>query len=466
MKRIAVAIIFTSLLCSFMTQAQTASESQSAVEITLGQKSVRGSEFVIEMGVIRDDEPFEVRLGLRNLRRSALNLELVSFPTNVSAEWVENIPEHKTHSHDVTEGKQIWFVVKYLPENNVVAPIVKIYNSGTMVAVIGFSLTTAPYEQKFAIGGRYSSNPRSKSQYSLPTGKLPDGYQLDCNSVTITSHSVGESHDWNCGKGLECAPTNHKACGSDGYSMDVTAERTGRDLFFDVALTATFRLAEPAPRLRLLNEISSENAIRAKRKECEDDWERFLEANKNVPQFKSVPFAGSYRTNACQPLQSSYLFGNTLLSKPAPEWTDWPYGGIRLKTSGKPILVGIIPQGDVDVVKDPYTAAVLASFSVYSAKSLGVAPGVTGVEIRIVRDGHVCAGTFQLSLNTDGANPVSLSVPVGMMTSDVPPAGMHVYTIQVRSIGAKRFYFTIAGSRLFAYELEHNENNVLAKSHK
>jgi hypothetical protein len=450
------------LACCPCTRAQTGSKNAGPVELTVGTQVLRGSAFVLDMGVVRDDIAVEVQFHLRNLTDKVMNLRLVSFPVDVSTEWVEGgIPSAKT-TRRVQSKNDAVFLIKWSPTINLVVPTVRIYDADEVIAELGLSSTPAPFEQPITTGGRYTTSARSPSGFYLPTGKPPVGYKLDCNSVKITARAVGNPPaDWGCGKGISCTPYNQKPCSpDDGYLIVAGVALTGHEFVLDLSLTAIFRLAEPSPRLRLVSEVARENDSRDKTTACKEDWERFLVSQKAVPQFQTFPPAGdTYRTEPCLPLQSSRV-GNTLVDTKEQEWTDMLYAGIRIKTFGKPMLVGFIPAEAKPLKRDD-PALDSSGFIIYSPNSLNRS---TGFEVRIVRDGKVCVGSFEFGMNASELS--SVLVPTNMIAVDQPQPGVHVYTAQVRMLGPgpKRVYFSIGGGRLFAIELENNENHLSPKS--
>jgi hypothetical protein len=455
----AVAFALALLICCADARAQTASTNGGPVELTVGTQVLRGAAFVLEVGVVRDDAPIEVQLHLRNLTDKVMNLRLVPFPIDVSTEWIqEGAPTAKTNRRVGPKNGAV-FLIKWSPTINLVVPTVTIYDADEVIAEVGLSFTAAPFEQPITTGGRYTTSARSRSGFYLPTGKPPVGYKLDCNSVKITARAVGDPADWGCGKGISC--TNQKPCSpDDGYLVIAGFALTGHEFVLDLSLTATFRLAEPSPRLRLVRDVARENDRRAKTTACKEDWERFLVSQKAIPQFQTFPPAGdTYRTEPCVPLQSSYT-GVTKVDTKDREWTDIVYAGIRIKTNGKFVLVGFIPAGSRPLKRDDPGLEP----SGFGLNQVGTVSQSTGFEIRIIRDGKVCVGSFGFGLNTTDIPYVY--VPTNMIAVEHPSAGVHIYTAQVRMLGAapKRLNFALGSSRLFAIELERNENGEIPRS--
>ena len=420
---------------------------------------LRGAAFVLEMGVVRDDAPIEAQLHLRNLTDKVMNLRLVPFPIDVSTEWIqEGAPTSKTNRRVGPKNVAV-FRIKWSPTINLVVPTVRFYDADEVIAEVGLSFTAAPFEQPITTGGRYTTSARSRSGFYLPTGKPPVGYKLDCNSVKITARAVGDPADWGCGKGISC--TNQKPCSpDDGYLVMAGVALTGHEFVLDLSLTATFRLAEPSPRLRLVSDVARENDSRARTTACKEDWERFLASQKAVPQFQTFPLGGDrYRSEPCLPLQSSYMGAATVNVK-YREWTDMLYAGIRIKTNGKQMLVGFIPAGSRPLKRDD--PALESSY--FGLNQVGTVSQSTGFEVRIIRDGKICVGSFKFGLNTSEIPYVY--VPTNMIAFDRPGAGVHIYTAQVRMLGAAstKVNFVLTGSRLFAIELERNENGDVPKS--
>jgi hypothetical protein len=447
------------LTCCTCTRAQTRSKNGGPVELTVGTQMLRGTAFVLEMGVVRDDIPVEVQFHLRNLTDKVMNLHLVSFPVDVSTEWIEGgAPSAKTNRRVGPKNDAV-FRIKWSPTINLVVPTVRIYDADEVIAELGLSFTPAPFEQTVTSGGRYTTSARSPSGFYLPTGKPPVGYKLDCNSVKVTARAVGDRSDWGCGKGISC--TSQKPCSpDDGYLISAGVALTGHEFVLDLSLTAIFRIAEPSPKLRLANDVARENNSRARTKACKEDWERFLVSQKAIPQFQTFPPAGdTYRTEPCLPLQSSYT-GVTSVDTKDREWTDILYAGVRIKTNGKLMLIGFTPAGSKPLKRDD--PGMLASG--FALNQVGTVSQSTGFEIRIVRDGKVCVGSFGFGLET--TDIPYIYVPTNMIAVDHPSAGVHIYTAQVRMAGAasRRVNFALGGSRLFAIELERNENGEIPKS--
>ena len=126
-----------------------------------------------------------------------------------------------------------------------------------------------------------------------------------------------------------------------------------------------------------------------------------------------------------------------LNTKPAKDWVDVDYGGVRLKSAGGIVLVGVQPQGA------PIFNGVIASQSAV----------ITGSwELRIVRDSATVVGTFRAGTDPDSAPS---SIPPTLLIADRPSRGTHLYTVQVRDAGTgPPLNSVILGSAsLFAYEL-------------
>ncbi len=116
---------------------------------------------------------------------------------------------------------------------------------------------------------------------------------------------------------------------------------------------------------------------------------------------------------------------------------------VTIVTSGKPVFVGIIAgtQSHADRPVEPFTIATITAADNYSH-----------FQITLIRDSTLgIAGDHITSLGTGAPPPrsSSMEIPYEIYSIDLPPAGTHVYTVNVRGGGS----LEIRGARLVAYEL-------------
>jgi hypothetical protein len=91
------------------------------------------------------------------------------------------------------------------------------------------------------------------------------------------------------------------------------------------------------------------------------------------------------------------------------------------------------------------------------ARASGARENYGGIDVRIIRDGKVVVGTFELSLTDDRPGFTTLYVPGGYVNSDIPPPGAHAYWLQLKPVGglAKvNLNFDLGYDRIFAYEVK------------
>jgi|HubBroStandDraft_1064217.scaffolds.fasta_scaffold69087_2 hypothetical protein len=112
---------------------------------------------------------------------------------------------------------------------------------------------------------------------------------------------------------------------------------------------------------------------------------------------------------------------------------------ITIATSGRPVLVAILPENTSNVNADPFAIVLTAK-------------NISSWMITILReDGFQVASFFQQSSRFK-APDVYLEIPFSLNAIDTPGPGSHTYTVRMQSQSVEG-RCQIKGARLVAYEL-------------
>jgi hypothetical protein len=449
-------LMYLSLLALLFTPSSIASPSSDLFELRVGQQAVRGTSFVIELGLIRSDKPFEMSVSVRNATNQSVALTLA--PTSsVTATWVGQKPEERSSIRTLTPNRPESISIRLSPAVPDPVPLVRLLKGGANAGSIAFSFLAKDYLLSRTSGGLHSVV--GGTNISVCTGHAPTGYKLLCDSIRFHGAPI-QSKPWDCGsnqkksvagegKSLVCKVFSNDCgispSGPDPNNTCVLATPGGSGFIdFYADLTYQFVMLDQSPKLRLLADVVAENKKRDSDANCEADWEKFLAANKTIPQFQLWTYQGTingFRSKACDPVQMSDI---GLGAEAVDGWVDMKYAGVRLKTSGRTVAIGIIPAASptfaapnpMDFIKPSY---------IY-----------TSVEVMIIRDLNTVVGSFLLGSETS-RKPLIFGITFGasLIAFDTPPAGTHLYTLKAKfkDKSAQTSHFLCTSCQIFATEL-------------
>lgn len=413
------------------------------VELTLGDISRRGTDFVLQYGLIRNDMPTEVKVGVRNVLGESLPIR-VATTSDVLLAWSDEKPISRTLNATFAKNQQRWMSISFRPTADDPIPIVRFSLGGVLIATLSLSFVAEDDRLPIQAGGSYAGS--SSASVALCTGKPPSGYKLDCPSVKVN----GEQPPYpsgKCAKSVNCAVST-AACGAVAdqrlnYCISVRPSPAGGVIHFDAILTADYVLEETSPQLMLLAEVEEANRLVQKKQKCADDWNHFLDEHKLEAQFQVMSEAGGtvhFRSEPCDPLQGSYI---GVAAASDGQWADLKYAGLRIKCLGGPVLVGIIGFGE-------------PLFNNMAMERLGLAePGLSStMQLMFMRDSKWVVATFAIGGETPGDNwGVIFGIGSSLTAFDNPPPGIHTYTAKVRYVGSQKSANLAPSGRFIAYEL-------------
>jgi hypothetical protein len=407
------------------------------VEITLGETTVRGSSFVVQLGLVPNDKPINLALGVRSLTAKTSMLE-VQGNSAVSAEWGDSNTSGQQDSHQSKEIAPRQLLIELKTQQGSEIPILKLQVGKALLAAIGFSMAPKPSDLAINVSDSYYSS-RSWHQpavYTLCTGRLPLGYDLNCKSLTIRASSVSYP-DRGCGKGVFCPTAGCTDVAPRGFCTKVAIEPTTAPALFDLSLTGQFVLHKWVAQLRTLSPALERQIA------CGKEWEQFIASHQDMPQFALLPSDTRVplpRSDPCGAYQSSAV---VFLGGVATE--EIRYGGIRMNTYGRPVLVGIIP--------DPFPFQGQVPMRGISGGLLVVGgQSSSSWEISILRDSRVEVGSFRVGT----MKQLKFDLPSSFSAIDTPPKGMHTYTLLAKGEGTS---IVLNQARLYGYELHHDSRS-------
>ena len=416
-----------------------------SLEVTFGKTTLRGTDFVLQYGLLRDDEPLSLQVGIRNVRGQALSLKLVA-SDDLSVSVAEDNGNPRKSIMQLSANQQKWLSISLHPSGNDPVPLVTFYNNDRLFASLSFSFVLEKYRLPVQEGGHYFGF--YPSRVTLCLSKPPQEYRLDCSSVRING-VVPSTSNSACGSEVTCmAPV---ACDTNSTNQRAFCARAqvspGQGvILYDALLTGDYVLKEPSPRLMLLSELLNENRIRQRKEKCAADWQAFLDEHKGEPQFEIMNEAGGnvrYRSEPCESVQFSYI---GLHPNTTEKWGDQPFAGVRLETSGGSVLVGVLPIG-----RELFQG--IASERI----TLSTPSPSDALEIAFIRDSTYVVGTFRIGAETpDTTWGTEFSVGSTLITFDRPPRGVHFYTMKVRYLGKYKSATATVSGRIVAYQLENH----------
>jgi len=260
-------ISYTSVMC-FSKDRQT--ESAPSFDLALNGQRVQGSRFVIDLGMVPIDRDIDLKLSVGALVSGPLTIDAFHSSDNVSVEWELVDDEHGLSSRKaIGPHTQASLLIKLRPSNDKLIPLIVFYSEGKPLGAIGLSYTAVTETLEVSTSSRLNSVPDTAAHYQLCTGKRPEGYGLECNSVSISASSVGLHHEWSCGKSITCRHLEGCAAGvnienglSDrrGFCEVVTVYQVEQAIVpVDVSLKATFVLQANSPHLMSLEQFQLAN---------------------------------------------------------------------------------------------------------------------------------------------------------------------------------------------------------------
>lgn len=170
------------------------------VEITVAGKSLRGIDFVLECGLLRNDVPLDLQIGVRNILDTTLSLGVVA-SSDLSVSWTANNNGRLTR--DLDRNQQRWLTVSLHPTGSDPVPIIRLYEGKTLVATLSFAFVLVDYRIPVQQGGPFEGMYPSALGVNLCFGHPPHGYRLDCSSIRMNGLVPPESKG-TCGPGLTC----------------------------------------------------------------------------------------------------------------------------------------------------------------------------------------------------------------------------------------------------------------------
>ncbi len=432
------------VLFSTIAVTENVTSTNSPVELTLDGHSMRGRDFVIDYGVIRNDQPLEFRLGIRNIGSRSLLIKAIG-SEHTTAGWVSTNATDAPDSHTLSKDRQDWLVIR-VDTKEAGNAVVSLYRAEQLIAIIGISYLLGPPSLSRDIDGRYQTSQSKMMNYSMCTGPVPIGYQLAC-PVSIRVSNVAPPPNISCGfsTGADCDTRPRKQCDPNaaaGYCAAISLPLEHDILQIAMKLSATFTLKPPNGTLRLSDELEQEQRIRERDARCKTEWDNFVASQTGVPEFLSAPtqINSEHRSAPCAALQTSEIIG-TFRGEPADtRWVDVKFGGLRIITSGGPLLVGFTPT--------PMPPSMVGNQYI----DVSAIP----LELRIIRDKKVVVGTFLFKASLAGENGgLGLQVPPRIVLPDRPSKGTHTYILQMRTLVAhpQSSVEQVNGTALFAYEL-------------
>ncbi|MGB7602727.1 MAG: hypothetical protein WBM24_20660 [Candidatus Sulfotelmatobacter sp.] len=445
------------------------------IELALGNTSRRGTDFVLQYGLIRNDVATEVDIGVRNVAGESLPIRIAT-TSDVLLAWSGEKPISQALNAIFAKNQQRRLSISFRPTADDPIPIVRFTLGGALIATLSLSFVAEDDRLPIQAGGSYAGS--SSAGVSLCTGKHPVGYKLDCASVKINGEPPYPGGK--CAKNVNCV-VGTSACGASAdqrYScIIVRPSPVGGIIHFDAILTADFVLEDASPQLMLLSEVEEANRLIQKKQECQEDWVHFIASQKGVAQF-GPPEQGprfESRDAPCSPFQSSLIeapFHSSVPGAPDNSWRDVKAGGVRIRTTGRPVMVGIIPEAEKLSLP---TYFVPTSLSIINVDMNVPEAGTNGWQIAIVRDFKIQVGVFLIGADF---NQAGISIPSSLMVVDTPPAGTHVYTLRVLFTGTPAAHgvtvgkahvmiensqMNLAQARFFAYELSRGSAKGLSQ---
>jgi hypothetical protein len=394
------------------------------IELTLADTSVRGTDFVLQYGLIRNDMTTAVKIGVRNKSDEPLAIR-VSTTEDLLLTWSDGKPASQTLNASFAKNQQRWMSISFKPTPDDPIPIIRFSVGGVLTATLSLSFVAEDDRLPIQAGGSYAGS--ASSGASLCSGKPPSGYKLDCASVKVNGEKIPYPSG-KCAKGVNCivpsVPCETAADQHLNYCISVRPPPAGGVIHYDAILTAEYVLEEPSPQLMLLAEVEKANRLVQKKQECADDWNHFLDEHKSEAQFHVLSEAGQpfhFRSEPCDPLQSSFV-GVPVNSE--GQWADLIYAGLRIKCLGGPVLVGFVGWGE-------------PLFNDMPREFLGLfePQPSTAMEIMLIRDSKWVVATFAIGGETpDDKWGITFGIGSSLTAFDNPPPGTHTYTAKVRYV--------------------------------
>jgi hypothetical protein len=423
---------------------QCASQSSCApIELTFNDVARRGTDFVLEYGLLRNDQATETKIGVRNVLAETLPIRVAS-TNDVSLSWSDDAPTLHSVQATFSRNQQRYLTISVNPDAGDPVPVIRFSLGGVLIGTLSLSFLATDYKLPIQAGGSYTGN--SSSLVNLCVKKVLTGYKLDCQSAKINDGALPSGRG-KCSKNVNCNVSNG-TCDSPPdqhplYCVQVTPASAGGTINFDANFTADYLIDESPPQLVLLSEVKEANRLIVEKQKCADDWNQFLSLHKTEEQFEIMSEVGGnlrFRSEPCDFAQWSYV---GIAAKSDGQWADFKFAGLRTRTTGRPVLVGIVGFGE-------------PLFNNNVSERLGIfAPGPSAtMEIMILRDATYVVGTFALGGETPGDRwGVSFGLGSSVTAFDNPPPGMHTYTAKVRYIGDQKFAYVAASGRFIAFEL-------------
>jgi hypothetical protein len=226
-------LIFSAFVCPLWAAPQQ------GLELSLDGTTVKGSRFLISLGIQVDRNPVGFRLTVKNPSASSQALDVFTTGRSIDARWTKPTDKNGLVTRTtIGSGEEQTLDVRVMTNTaDSEAPTISVMAGGAMMGAIVISYRVDLAQKTRTTGGEYWTyrgvqfqQMLPKVHYELCTGVAPIGYHLDPASVHIESRTVIGGHPRSCGAWMDCTPapvTDGNVC----YQFAIEGHWKGGDIF-------------------------------------------------------------------------------------------------------------------------------------------------------------------------------------------------------------------------------------------
>jgi hypothetical protein len=191
-----------------LTSVAMCSTPTSGLQIEMGNQTVRGRAFLLNLGYQQENNSVTIRIGVRNTKPSRLILDVFKFSENLDVHWAATNDPHKLETRStLAPGELRELEVRIMPSKVAEFPYFTFFSAGQPVSVFGIGYALAPKTYSVDSGGEYwSGYADAYSQYKLCAGPAPPQYHIDSTATHVDAHTVQGQHGRSCQAYMHCVP--------------------------------------------------------------------------------------------------------------------------------------------------------------------------------------------------------------------------------------------------------------------